>query len=303
MICSIIIPHHNLVSLLKRCLDSIPDIDDFEVIVVDDNSSKNEVEKLKALTLKKNVKIFYTTEGKGAGYARNKGIELARGEWLLFCDSDDYFFPNMESCVKEYKYSKYDVVFWGFETVDSDTLCHMTSRVIGSKKAFKNNDISYFKYRFHAPWAKLIKKSLVDKYNIRFDEVICSNDTFFSGKVGFYCENPIIDQRLIYVTTVRQGSLVHSMNLESLTIRIFVCTKYNKFLNEINKNKYRINMISLLLYLRDVDHKLCKTYLNEYLKKESLPNIVRDLKKSFTGFLKQKLIKGENMRKHIKISK
>ena len=100
ILCSIIIPHHNLVSLLKRCLDSIPDRCDFEVIVVDDNSNSESISKLKLLDIHKNVNIIYTHEGKGAGYARNVGIERAKGKWVLFCDSDDFFTFEMPSLVE-----------------------------------------------------------------------------------------------------------------------------------------------------------------------------------------------------------
>lgn len=303
ILCSIIIPHHNLVSLLKRCLDSIPDRCDFEVIVVDDNSNSESISKLKLLDIHKNVNIIYTHEGKGAGYARNVGIERAKGKWVLFCDSDDFFTFEMPSLVEEYGNSNYDVIFFGFKTVDSETLESMPSRVIGSDKALKKSDVDYFKYRFHGPWAKLVKKSLIDKYQIRCDEVICSNDTFLAGMIGYHGHECIVDQRLIYVTTVRQGSLVHSMNEYSLLTRIDVSLRYNRFLRKIKKNKYRINMISLFAYLHAINKHKFNKYIIAYLKEESVNNILHDLKKSIFGFWNQKIHKKSNMRKQIKVIK
>lgn len=303
ILCSIIIPHHNLVSLLKRCLDSIPDRRDFEVLVVDDNSDEGSISELKSLDFHKNVKIIYTYEGKGAGYARNIGIEKANGKWVLFCDSDDFFTSEMPSLVEEYGNSTYDVIFFGFKTVDSETLELMPSRVIGSDKALKNSDVEYFKYRFHGPWAKMVKKSLIDKYQIRCDEVICSNDTFLAGMIGYYGHKCIVDQRLIYVTTVRQGSLVHSMNEFSLLTRIDVSLRYNRFLRKIGKNKYRINMISLFAYLHEINKHKFNEHIIAYLKEESVYNILHDFKKSVSGFLNQKIHKSSNMRKQIKVTK
>lgn len=303
MLCSIIIPHHNLLTLLVRCLNSIPNDARFEVIVVDDNSDAETVAMLKSLKVKANVKIVYTKEGRGAGYARNKGQEIATGKWLLFCDSDDYFSPNMVDCVLKYDKTDYDVVFWGFNTVDSETLAPLSSRVIGSAKALKNNDTGYFKYRFHGPWAKLIRKSLVDKHKIRFDETICSNDTFFSGLVGYYCENPIIDSYPIYVTTIRKGSLVNGMSVNSLSTRIDVSLRYNDFLKKIGENKYRINILSLIYYFRSIDNDRFKKYMADYLGKESLKNIMIDGMKCISGFVKHKLNKKNDLRKQIKIQK
>ena len=301
--CSIIIPHHNLPKLLCRSLASIPESNTFEVIVVDDNSSDDVVAELNSMQLPSNVRIIYTKEGKGAGYARNIGLENANGKWLLFCDSDDYFTPQLEKLIEEYVDSEYDVVFFGFNTVDSDTLEAMPSRVIGSDNAFKERNVDYFKYRFHGPWAKFIRKSLVDRFNIKFDEVICSNDTFFAGLVGFHAQKVEIDSRPIYVTVIREGSLVHSMNLHSLTTRIDVSLRYNKFLRDIvKKNQYRINMISLFMYLREVDKRLFNEYMATYFKEESINNIVHDFNKSLSGYLKQKLFRSKNLRKYIKIT-
>ena len=64
---SLIIPHHGDDRLLDRLLKSIPDRDDLETIVIRDDKAK------------------------GAGWARNKGLEHAVGEYVLFADSDDYF--------------------------------------------------------------------------------------------------------------------------------------------------------------------------------------------------------------------
>lgn len=303
MLCSIIIPHHNLLPLLVRCLDSIPDDSRIEVIVVDDNSNSETVEGLKQLQIKSNVRILYTKEGRGAGYARNKGLESASGKWLLFCDSDDYFNPNMVDCIVKYADTDYDVVFFGFDTVTSDSLSPIPSRVIGSAKAFRNKDIGYFKYRFHGPWAKLIRKSLVDQYKIKFDETICSNDTFFSGLVGFHCSDPIIDSFPIYVTTIRQGSLVNAMTMESLFVRIDVSLRYNAFLKEIKKNKYRINILSLIFYLHSIDTAKFREYLSNYLHDESLFNILMDGAKCVSGFVKHKMNRKNDLRKQIKIQR
>lgn len=303
MLCSIIIPHQNILPLLSRCLNSIPDDSRFEVIVVDDNSNEETIDGLKRLQLKSNVKLIFTKEGKGAGYARNKGLEIASGKWLLFCDADDYFSPNMVDCVDKYANTDYDVIFWGFDTVTSETLSPLSSRVIGSMKALKNNDVGYFKYRFHGPWAKLIRKSLIDQYQIKFDETICSNDTFFSGMVGYHCSNPVINSFPIYVTTIRQGSLVNSMSIESLSTRIDVSLRYNDFLKSIYQNKYRINILSLVFYFHSIDNGKFKEYLSDYLRRETFINILIDGMKCISGYVKHKFNRKKDLRKQIEIKK
>lgn len=86
---SIIIPNYNKEKYINECLESIfnqdIDTDKYEVIVVDDGSNDNSIDIIK----KYPVKLFHT-QRKGAGGARNLGIEKAEGKYILFLDSDDF---------------------------------------------------------------------------------------------------------------------------------------------------------------------------------------------------------------------
>lgn len=84
---SIIIPHYNIPDLLMRCLKSIPVMEEIEVIVVDDNSpdAATYIERYPELS-RPHLAFIRTTKGGEAGYARNVGMEHARGNWLLFAD-------------------------------------------------------------------------------------------------------------------------------------------------------------------------------------------------------------------------
>lgn len=90
---SIIIPNYNKEEYLKKCLDSVfnqtIDPSKYEVLFIDDGSTDNSLEIVKNY----NVKLFYTNR-KMAGGARNKGIDNANGEYLLFLDSDDFLYSN-----------------------------------------------------------------------------------------------------------------------------------------------------------------------------------------------------------------
>ena len=108
---SIIIPHKNIPQLLQRCLDSIPIRDDVQVIVVDDNSDTDKANfdnfpKQKG----KNYEYYLTKEGKGAGYARNVGLEHAKGKWVMFSDADDYFLPSFDNILNENQTSNADIL-------------------------------------------------------------------------------------------------------------------------------------------------------------------------------------------------
>lgn len=119
---SIIIPHKNIPDLLQRCLNSIPRRTDIQIIVVDDNSDPKKVdfEHFPGVG-EKCVEVYFTKEGKGAGYARNMGLKYAKGKWLLFADADDYFVDDLLPFFDEYVYSVLDIVFFDVESRDNIT--------------------------------------------------------------------------------------------------------------------------------------------------------------------------------------
>ena len=141
---TIIIPHYRSINTLRRLLLSIPDRDDIQILVIDDNSNldKEEFKRLPLFVFAKFSMIFLS-ENRGAGGARNEGLKIAKGKWLIFADSDDFFLPSAFELCDEYLYSKYDIVYLGIRSVDRrlwidikciiDTLKNMMILQIGRK--------------------------------------------------------------------------------------------------------------------------------------------------------------------------
>ena len=94
---SIIMPVYNVEDYLCKCIDSVlnQDYEDYEVILVDDGSP-DECPKICDSYAKKhdNIRVVHRENG-GLSAARNSGIEVAIGEYILFVDSDDYIEPNV----------------------------------------------------------------------------------------------------------------------------------------------------------------------------------------------------------------
>ena len=111
---SIIIPHYDIPDLLMRCLKSIPVSEDIQVIVVDDNSPNADtyLERYPELS-RPYLEFIRTTKGGGAGYARNVGLDHAKGKWLLFADADDFFVEDMHEVIKAHTLSsEADVIYF-----------------------------------------------------------------------------------------------------------------------------------------------------------------------------------------------
>ncbi len=93
---SVIIPAYNAERFISKSYQSILDqnINDFEIIYVDNNSSDGTLEEIKKLSLTDNRVQWFTQKEQGAGPTRNMGLANAKGDYLYFFDVDDEIFPN-----------------------------------------------------------------------------------------------------------------------------------------------------------------------------------------------------------------
>ena len=232
---SIIIPHYNVPKLLARCLYTIPQRDDLEVIVVDDNSSPDIVDFDNFPGKNRpNTRIILDKKGGGGGYARNKGLEVARGKWVLFSDSDDYFTYCLNDMLDKYVNSEADVVY--FNAIGSNAeyytpsprANHLNNAIMLSMTNREKGE-AYLRFLFGEPWCKLAKREMIEKYKIRFDETPIHNDTAYSYLVGYYARTVDIERHAIYVITFREGSVSVSLSDEKRLIRIEVFARAEKF--------------------------------------------------------------------------
>ena len=165
-ILSIIIPHHNTPQLLQRCIDSIPDREDVQIYIVDDNSDSPIVDFGNFPGKERsNTHIFFTKEGRGAGYARNVGLQHAKGDWLLFADSDDFFVPDFYEIVSQYFNSDSEMVLFKAQSVDSETLEPSNRNENINRRIDEclagNITAKEASIRVQSPWCRLIRREPV----------------------------------------------------------------------------------------------------------------------------------------------
>ena len=245
---TIIIPHKNIPKLLQRCLDTIPQRDDLHIIVVDDNSDPEKVdfEHFPGYN-RDDVEIIFTKEGKGAGYARNVGLNHANSDKILFADADDFFNYCLNDILEKYKNEPADIVYFNACCLDSEyytpgNRCEYLGLYIKSFKTNPKKAGARLRYDFAAPWCKLINKSLIDKHNIRFDESPVSNDTTFSYLIGYYSKSIKADSHAIYCLTYRPDSLTYTDDEKRILARMEVLGRRDKFLKDNVGYENHINM-------------------------------------------------------------
>lgn len=260
---SIIIPHYNIPKLLKRCLASIPVREDVQVIVVDDCSS-DAVKYIPAvpngkspLTTNPFVEFYSTPIGGSAGRARNIGVEYAKGKWLTFLDADDLLSENAEKLLDKYKDRAEDILFFQTRSVMSDDLSQGSDRNCFThhfEKYFEKRDDSWLRYYFDALWGKLIKKNLVERHRIRFEEVRYGNDAFFSISAGTFANEIAVFKEVLYINTERTGSLTSekNRNLNEWKIRYDGEMRILDFFDAHGVNFQRFGFVDSLLDLSKI---------------------------------------------------
>ena len=252
---SIIIPHKNIPDLLRRCLDSIPRRADVQIIVVDDNSDPEIVNFDCFPGLDEPcVEVYFTKERKGAGYARNVGLEHAIGKWILFADADDLYFSDILNKCDIYKDSKADVIVFKTEYRISDTLEIWPRPFPTVSDAMWNGDMLLFLAAFPMVWSRMYSSAFLKKNNIHFDEVLYFDDTWFTTSVIEHASRIEATKEIIYIHTRRQGSLCTQANKEATWICYGVLKKCNMYLRSIGKPKYEQMLVFLLFSFYEISY-------------------------------------------------
>jgi len=272
---TVIIPHKNVPLLLDRLINSIPIRDDLEVIVVDDGSDEDVVKFLNhKIGNRVNISVIFNKESQGAGYARNCAIPLAKGKWILFADSDDFFNEGFGDFLSEYVGSDADVIYFNANSVDNDTL-EPSSRVdhlhefIDEYKRNREHGELILRYLFTEPWCKMVKQDLIQVNNILFEESRIRNDVRFSYLVGYYAKKINVDYRQLYCVTTRRNSLSRDFSFLSSMDEMKVYAGWKKFFIDHNipldvpKFDYRAYNFARHLYK---NNKLFRAEYNKMLE-------------------------------------
>jgi len=263
---SIIIPHYDIPDLLMRCLKSIPVSEDIQVIVVDDNSPDADtyLERYPELS-RPYLEFIRASKNGGAGYARNIGLDHAKGKWLLFADADDFFVGNMYDIINTHVESDADVIYFQKRAVYSDNLNCKSSRSGYIDKIMdiylKTGDEVPVRTRYNVPWGKMIKKSLVENHHICFEEIKYSNDILFSVHVGCLAKKIEAIDTVLYVVTYHEGSATYEFckKPDELRIRAGAAFRYDSFLFQHNMSQGR-EIVSYIKRMLSQDRNLFKYY-------------------------------------------
>ena len=231
---SIIIPHKNCPDLLQRCVDSIPERDDVQVIVVDDNSDEGKKPSMKE---RKNLQVILldATQSKGAGRARNVGLKHAEGKWLLFADSDDFYTDGFIDILDKYTDMDLDIVYFdAYNSPDGGSTLKYVDKTGCS--------INEVKYKHRQPWNKLFNHSFIKQYDLTFEEVICGNDMRFVILAGLKAHKIALEHTALYIYAYNPESITNKKHsIENRFCAFLHNVQRNAFFNEIGVKGLNVN--------------------------------------------------------------
>ena len=224
MLVSFIIPSYNSAHTVKRCLDSIYALSlnssEFEVIFVDDCSTDNTCDIVAEYQSQHlNITLLKQPTNNRQGAARNKGMSVAKGEYICFVDSDDAVTEGIVSAIRLAKKQNADMIVFhfvnanehGIITKEADKLSFKEEQEIFSGVDMQNKH----SYWCSAPWGYIYKTAFLQKVNYPFAEGALYEDSDFVAVHLYYAQRMAYSSELGYVAYYREGSTTHSTSYKN----------------------------------------------------------------------------------------
>jgi glycosyltransferase involved in cell wall biosynthesis len=294
---SIIIPCYNIERHLPKCIDSVLNqtYSNFELLLLNDGSSDNTLQICEEFKAKDSRVRVFSHQNKGVSYTRNRGIDLTKGESIMFIDGDDFVKPDYV-----------EILSGAFENLNW-TICGMikiperkddnSKKTLEFIKSNSTQDLNVDDFMrliefhlFSSPYCKIYSKHLIDKYNIRFDESLSyQEDLLFNINYSqyidkviildyygyYYVEHKISSTRRFHKNFDHINILYNNLNnlvfnkKDKMILQEFVFqTSLRKISNIFHKDSFRKNKDKLFELKETLDSNYFKFSSNYILKSD-----------------------------------
>ena len=251
---SVLVPVYNTSQYLRECLDSIMQqtFKDIEIICVNDCSTDNSQNILEEYAKKDSrIKVYINDVNVGLSITRNVLLSKATAPFIMWCDSDDYYMPNICSTMY-FHINEQNVDMVEFNLYDDK------NKLISNLNNYGKHGITpLINYTHSTMWNKIYKKELIDKYNVQFPNARTTEDIPFNtmymmvAKQIYYCHD------VLYFYRYNTKSIVNTYNNNRIE-SIYKTTLVNQFFEHFQyifdfakKNslltQYKTKLIKLLL--------------------------------------------------------
>ncbi|MHA6566874.1 MULTISPECIES: glycosyltransferase family 2 protein [Aerococcus] len=246
-------PVYNVENYLKRSINSIlnQDFQDWELIIVNDGSKDNSREICEEFANRDNRIKLINQKNQGSGVAREKALENAKGDYIVFIDPDDFTADNslteINAIIDNYK-KTLDIIFCGYNEITKNkagknvTIAHQYMNNV----LLENHEIAAsFKYiesiSIKSLWNKVYARDFLIRNNISFSDQRVGQDALFNFNAYKYINNIFISNSIIYnYDATREGSAIKTFNKYKHKYELNIADAFKKFVeiqNIPNKDK------------------------------------------------------------------
>lgn len=241
---SIIVPIYNVEKYLDRCIKSIlsQTFKDFELILINDGStdeSSNICEKYKGLD---NRIVVIHKENGGLSSARNVGLDIAKGKYIGFVDSDDYIDENMYyELYRSITKNNSDISICKFIKVYNNNKVNLInnnllevnySNIEALQELYKNNSVDFI-----VAWNKLYRSKLIKEF--RYPLGRKHEDEFIIHKLLYRCNKVTYINKELYYYYQRENSIMNSkLSIKDID-KVYFYLDRIKFFNSINNKQLK----------------------------------------------------------------
>lgn len=251
---SVIVPAYNIAEYLPRCLDSIINqtYNNLEIIVISDGSTDNTNEIITEYAKKDNRIVPVFKENSGVSDTRNRGLDIAKGDYIGFVDGDDCIEYNMfETLISNAIEQDADISHCGYQMVFPSKVDYYynTGKKIKLDKAEGILELIKAVYLEPGVWNKLYRKEVLQ--NIRFDNTLIENEDFlFNAQAFNNCKNSFYEDKSLYHYVLRENSACTSaFNVKKTDNQITVLEKISDiFQEDIYKDAVNKRFLFTLIY-------------------------------------------------------
>ena len=239
---SVIVPVFNVETYLDKCIQSLiqQTLQDIEIICVDDCSTDNSYKILKKYaTIDKRIKVLQTPKNSGQSTARNIGLNTARAKYIMFCDSDDWYEPTMcQDMLQLIITNNADLGLCSVKVVyeTDSTLKNVDKKLQLPDACFDITNSKTQNLAVGAP-LRIIKKSIIKKYDITFPSGLKYEDVYFSNVYNLYVRKIATTSKQLYNYRRRNGSTMNttfSGKSKSTADQALIAIRYLSYLKKHN---------------------------------------------------------------------
>jgi glycosyltransferase involved in cell wall biosynthesis len=237
---SFIIPAYNAVATIWRCLDSIYSLplveDEFEVIVIDDCSTDNTIVMVeKYASRHSNFVLFRQLENHRQGAARNKGIAMAKGKFVVFVDSDDEVGDGLFKAAKMAVDRDLDMVVMRVAIVSGEGMFEREMSLPYQKeRIFSGVELqTELPFWFTGPVAYVYRNSFLKKVSYRFAEDVLFEDSDFVNVHLFHARRISYCDSCGYVVHYNAASTTHTISYKHLCDYALLGTRMLRFFESL----------------------------------------------------------------------